>query len=70
MVGAVVVVVGGDVVVALLVVVVGIGVEVVIIIMDAKVSLRQLVELQQLTEQLLWEVLLQPMEQEALQLTV
>lgn len=50
MVGAAVVVVVGDGVVPLLVVIIGVEV---VIIMDAKVSLRQLVELQQLTEQLL-----------------
>lgn len=63
------VVAGRDGVVALLdVVIIVVGV-VVVIIMEAKVSLRQPVELQQLTEQLVREEFLQLMEQEALQLT-
>lgn len=69
MVGAAVVVrVVDDAVVAALVVVI-IGV-VVVIIMDAKVLLRQLVELQHSTEQFVWVVFPQLMEQEALHWTV
>lgn len=65
------VVAGRDGVVAVLdvVIIVVVVVVVVVIIMEAKVSLRQPVELQQLTEQLVWEEFLQLMEQEALQLT-
>ncbi len=43
---------------------------VVVIIMDVKLPLRQPVELQQFTEQLVWEVLTQLSAQEALQLAV
>lgn len=64
------VVAGRDGVVALLdVVIIVVVVVVVVVIMEAKVSLRQPVELQQLTEQLVREEFLQLMEQEALQLT-